>query len=180
MKSSLSTSTTARIWAPSGSSFRTRPVLPALGCGVPSGFVGETLTFSPIQPADSEVPMEKVETADALSDVFSPCLLTPMVASRTRKGSYPSSLMRETASEICPESERDLLMAAPSSLIRSLSRWSTWPSRSASGVCVIVMPEAGLRSEMFRGSGRQRRTTGWKVSRALKVGGNDSKHVRMS
>jgi hypothetical protein len=88
---SFSTSTAARIWASSGSNFRTLPVFPALGCGVPSGFVVPTLTISPIQRADSENPMEKVETAEALSEICLPLLLTPMVASRTRKGSYPSS-----------------------------------------------------------------------------------------
>jgi len=33
-------------------------------------------------------------TREVLSEVFSPCLLTPMVASKTRKISYPPSLIR--------------------------------------------------------------------------------------
>src|SRR5271169_7008849 len=36
--------------------------------------------------------VDRVVTSEVLSDDFSPCLLTPMVASRTRKMSYPPSL----------------------------------------------------------------------------------------
>src|SRR3984893_3118526 len=71
--------------------------------------------------------VERVVTREVLSEDFSPCLLTPMVASRTRNMSYPPSLMRETTSAICSESERDSLIASPSSFIKSFSCWSTCP-----------------------------------------------------
>src|SRR5579859_1782329 len=48
-----------------------------------------------------------------------------MVASSTRKMSYPPSLMRETTSEICSESDRDSLIASPSSFMSCLSCGST-------------------------------------------------------
>src|SRR5271157_2741460 len=51
--------------------------------------------------------VDNVVTSEVLSVGFSPCLLTPIVASRTRKMSYPPSLMRATTSEICSESERE-------------------------------------------------------------------------
>src|SRR6202050_793038 len=77
--------------------------------------------------------VERVVTRDVLSEDFSPCLLTPMVASRTRKMSYPPSLMRETTSAICSESESDSLMASPSSFIGCFSCGSTG---SPIGVCL--------------------------------------------
>jgi hypothetical protein len=66
-----------------------------------------------------------------------------MVASRTRKGSYPSSLMRETTAEIGPVSERDLLMASPNSFHPFFELLVHVVLRLASGFCVIVMPDAG-------------------------------------
>src|SRR5205807_8848772 len=68
-----------------------------------------------------------VVTSEVLSPGFSPCLLTPIVASSTRKMSYPPSLIRETTSAICSESARDSLIASPSSFISCLSCWSTIP-----------------------------------------------------
>src|SRR5271157_2300793 len=69
--------------------------------------------------------VDNVVTSEVLSVGFSPCLLTPIVASRTRKMSYPPSLMRATTSEICSESERDSLMASPSSFMSCFSCGST-------------------------------------------------------
>jgi len=78
----------------------------------------------------SEGHLERVEKTDASSEDFSPCLLTPMVASRTSKMSYPRPLIRETTSEICLESDRDLLIASPSSFMSCLSFGSTWVPNS--------------------------------------------------
>src|ERR1700747_2773078 len=97
---------------------------------------------------------------EVLSGDLSPCLLTPIVASSTRKISYPPSLMRDTTSEICSESERDSLMASPSSFMSCLSCGSTSPpsqspynyrchlTPNGSPVvvrwrCAIVDPDAG-------------------------------------
>src|ERR1700726_3271091 len=71
--------------------------------------------------------VDRVVTSEVLSDDFSPCLLTPMVASSTRKISYPPSLIRETTSEICSESDEDSLIASPSSFMSCLSCGSTYP-----------------------------------------------------
>src|SRR6185503_5649172 len=69
----------------------------------------------------------RVVTREVLSSDFSPGLLTPMVASSTRKMSYPLSLILETTSAICSLSASDSLMASPSSFINCFNCWSTWP-----------------------------------------------------
>src|SRR5580704_14023936 len=58
---------------------------------------------------------------------FSPGLLTPIVASSTRKISYPPSLIRDTTSAIGSESASDSLIASPSSFINCFNCWSTYP-----------------------------------------------------
>src|SRR5690349_16229598 len=64
---------------------------------------------------------------EVLSSDFSPGLLTPIVASSTRKMSYPPSLILDTTSAICSLSASDSLIASPSSFISCLSCWSTFP-----------------------------------------------------
>src|ERR1035438_8605650 len=71
--------------------------------------------------------LERVVTSEVLSEDFSPGLLTPIVASSTKKMSYPPSLIRETTSAIRSESANDSLIASPSSFIICFSCWSTWP-----------------------------------------------------
>src|SRR5712692_4073160 len=68
-----------------------------------------------------------VVTREVLSPDFSPGLLTPIVASSTRKMSYPPSLILETTSAICSLSASDSLIASPSSFISCFSCWSTSP-----------------------------------------------------
>src|SRR5712692_9105036 len=69
----------------------------------------------------------RVVTMEVLSLDFSPGLLTPIVASSTRKMSYPPSLILATTSAICSESESDSLIASPSSFINCFNCWSTEP-----------------------------------------------------
>src|ERR1700690_1601136 len=80
---------------------------------------------------------------EVLSSDFSPGLLTPMVASSTRKMSYPLSLILETTSAICSLSASDSLIASPSSFISCFNCWSTWPPVKDSNQllrCQIVVP----------------------------------------
>src|SRR5882724_1461508 len=100
---------------------------------------------------------------EVLSSDFSPGLLTPIVASSTRKMSYPPSLILETTSAICSLSANDSLIASPSSFISCFSCWSTsppeddfsrllashtldavtgYPVRKPAGLPVIVTPNA--------------------------------------
>src|ERR1700758_874950 len=64
---------------------------------------------------------------EVLASDFSPGLLTPMVASSTRKISYPPSFILDTTSAICSLSASDSLIASPSSFISCFSCWSTLP-----------------------------------------------------
>src|ERR1700726_3403897 len=77
--------------------------------------------------------LERVVTMEVLSSDFSPGLLTPIVASSTRKMSYPPSLILDTTSAICSLSASDSLIASPSSFISCFSCWSTSPPENDAG-----------------------------------------------
>ena len=146
---SFSTSTTARIWAPSGSNFRTLPVLPALGCGVPSGFVVPTLTISPIQRADSEVPNgEGGDSGRLVRYLFAP--LTDTDGGFEDEEGVVSILL--DAGDNCrdrPGVGKRFVDGLSKFLHPFFELLVHVVLRLASGFCVIVMPDAGICSERF-------------------------------
>src|SRR5580692_13050529 len=86
-----------------------------------------------ILPVDSNLRLggaasDSTASPSADSDSYSPFssrLLNPIVASRTRKTSYPARLISPMAAAMRSESESDSLIALPSSCINSLSFSST-------------------------------------------------------